>query len=389
MLLLSASVLPGDAQTSEELENIREERRVAQEEAAEQAKLVNAATSEVDELTEALEILLTEVNAAEDRVSNAQRSLDDAELRLEEAKQAVVDQRAEIELLQARLADRAISSFVNQGNEASLFIDSADPTEATRMQRLVEEVTQGEVAVTEQLRIAEENLLLAEQVAEDLEQEAQDFRDEEQAELQLLDEATDAQAVLTAEAENRLDHELTELAAIKDLDAELQGDEQDEIDRLIEIARKAEPPPAPSGGGGGSQPSSPVGAGEIVSVRGIQVHQSVAANVEQMLAAAQAAGVSLSGGGYRSSAGQIEVRKNNCGTSDYAVWEMPASQCRPPTARPGTSQHEKGLAIDFTHNGRLIRSRSNAGYQWLANNASTYGFKNLPSEPWHWSTTGR
>jgi LAS superfamily LD-carboxypeptidase LdcB len=68
---------------------------------------------------------------------------------------------------------------------------------------------------------------------------------------------------------------------------------------------------------------------------------------------------------------------------------MPASQCRPPTARPGTSQHEKGLAIDFTYNGRLIRSRSSAGYQWLAANAAAYGFKNLPSEPWHWSTTGR
>ncbi len=26
--------------------------------------------------------------------------------------------------------------------------------------------------------------------------------------------------------------------------------------------------------------------------------------------------------------------------------------------------------------------------QWLAANASSYGFYNLPSEPWHWSTTG-
>ena len=28
-------------------------------------------------------------------------------------------------------------------------------------------------------------------------------------------------------------------------------------------------------------------------------------------------------------------------------------------------------------------------YQWLAANASHYGLFNLPSEPWHWSVTGR
>ena len=130
-------------------------------------------------------------------------------------------------------------------------------------------------------------------------------------------------------------------------------------------------------------------AGPIVSVRGIQVHASIAGQVESMLAAAAADGVSLSGGGYRSSDSQIRVRRSNCGSSDYAVYQMPASQCRPPTARPGRSQHERGLAIDFTYNGRLIRSRSDNGYRWLAANAASYGFYNLPSEPWHWSTTGR
>ena len=202
-----------------------------------------------------------------------------------------------------------------------------------------------------------------------------------------LDDARQAQAELTAAAEDRLDHELGEMAVLTTLDAELEDDERAEIDRLVEAARKAAPPPAPSGGGG--QPTVPVGTDEIVSVRGIQVHASVADAVDRMLAAAAADNVNLSGGGYRSSAGQIAVRKNNCGTSNYAIYEMPASQCRPPTARPGTSQHEKGLAIDFTYDGRLIRSRSSAGYQWLAANAAAYGFKNLPSEPWHWSTTGR
>jgi len=50
--------------------------------------------------------------------------------------------------------------------------------------------------------------------------------------------------------------------------------------------------------------------------------------------------------------------------------------------------HERGLAIDFTYQGRVISSRSSPGYQWLAAHAGSYGFYNLPSEPWHWSTNG-
>ena len=61
-----------------------------------------------------------------------------------------------------------------------------------------------------------------------------------------------------------------------------------------------------------------------------------------------------------------------------------ASQCTPPTAKPGTSMHEKGLAIDF----ELCSTRTTTCHTWLAKHAATYGFKNLPSEPWHWSTTG-
>jgi LAS superfamily LD-carboxypeptidase LdcB len=47
--------------------------------------------------------------------------------------------------------------------------------------------------------------------------------------------------------------------------------------------------------------------------------------------------------------------------------------------------HERGLAVDF----RNCSVRSTACYQWLAGNAARFGFFNLPSEPWHWSTTGR
>jgi len=103
-----------------------------------------------------------------------------------------------------------------------------------------------------------------------------------------------------------------------------------------------------------------------------------------MLNSARSSGLALSGGGYRDPSGQIELRRQNCGTSYYAIYEMSAGSCSPPTAKPGTSQHEIGLAIDFSN----CSSRGSACYRWLSANAASFGFYNLPSEPWHWSTTG-
>src|SRR3712207_3006805 len=89
---------------------------------------------------------------------------------------------------------------------------------------------------------------------------------------------------------------------------------------------------------------------------------------------------------FRSSSdSQVALRRQNCPD----VYESSPSSCRPPTARPGQSMHERGLAIDFTYQGRTINSRSSPAFQWLANNAGRYGFSNLPSEPWHWSTNGQ
>src|SRR4029434_6065232 len=110
----------------------------------------------------------------------------------------------------------------------------------------------------------------------------------------------------------------------------------------------------------------------------------IAGQLKAMLDAAAADGVPLSGGGYRNPSAQIEVRKNNCGTSYYAIYQMPASQCSPPTAIPGTSMHEVGLAIDFTCNGGGTVSSGDECWDWLQANAVGYGLYNLPSEPWHW-----
>lgn len=139
----------------------------------------------------------------------------------------------------------------------------------------------------------------------------------------------------------------------------------------------------------GEQPTEPVTIDETVVVEGIRVHTSIEANFRGLLDKAAADGVNLSGWGWRDTQAQIRLRRQHCGTTEYAIYRMPSGQCSPPTARPGSSQHERGLAIDFTYNGGSISTRRSPGFRWLDANAGAFGFKNLASEPWHWSTTGR
>jgi LAS superfamily LD-carboxypeptidase LdcB len=126
----------------------------------------------------------------------------------------------------------------------------------------------------------------------------------------------------------------------------------------------------------------------LSTVRTITVACSIAGQLDKMLGAASADGFVLTGQGYRDPQQQLAVRRTNCGSSDYDVYQMPPNSCHPPTAYPGTSMHEQGLAIDFMWNGSIISSHGNAAYQWLAANAAAYGFYNLPSEAWHWSVNG-
>lgn len=130
-------------------------------------------------------------------------------------------------------------------------------------------------------------------------------------------------------------------------------------------------------------------APDVVSVRGVTVARAIAPQVDRLLAAAEADGVRLSGGGFRTPDEQIALRRKNCGPTDYDIYEKPSSQCTPMTAKPGSSNHERGLAIDFTYNGKSISTRDNPGFRWLAANAGRYGLCNLPKEPWHWSVDGR
>lgn len=133
-------------------------------------------------------------------------------------------------------------------------------------------------------------------------------------------------------------------------------------------------------------------SGGLATVGGITVSASIAGQLQSLLNAARADGIVLSGGGYRSPDVTAALRIAN-GCPD--VYTSPASSCRIPTAIPGSSMHEKGLAIDFTWNGSTIcypnrasNCHGNAAFDWLNANAASYGLYGMGAEAWHWSTNG-
>ncbi len=109
---------------------------------------------------------------------------------------------------------------------------------------------------------------------------------------------------------------------------------------------------------------------------------SVQGPLSLMIAAAKADGIILKGGCWRSSKTQAELRRKN-GCPDLT---SPSSTCRIPTAPVGHSQHELGLAIDFDG---IPKAGGGKAHAWLTANAGRFGFYQLPSEGWHWSTTGK
>jgi hypothetical protein len=124
-----------------------------------------------------------------------------------------------------------------------------------------------------------------------------------------------------------------------------------------------------------------------VAIPPIVVNAVIADQVRALLGAARSDGIDLHGAGYRPREDQITLRLAHCGSSGYDIFDRPAGECDPPTAQPGASEHELGLAVDFTENGGILMLGS-PGFQWMVAHADEYGLLNLPSEAWHWSTTG-
>ncbi|QSQ26818.1 M15 family metallopeptidase [Pyxidicoccus parkwayensis] len=102
---------------------------------------------------------------------------------------------------------------------------------------------------------------------------------------------------------------------------------------------------------------------------GEMLHHSAAAAFLRMSAEAHEDGVSLwVTSGYRS---RREQRW---------LYQRYRQGLGPKAARPGRSNHQRGLAVDL-----VVGDITSLTYDWLASHACRFGFRRtVPSEPWHW-----
>jgi LAS superfamily LD-carboxypeptidase LdcB len=333
-----------------------------------------------------------EGNVARQRseLQQAERAQAQSESELARATQAVADAQQRIDELN-KLADRlVVDSFVNPPSDYALEpLRAGSMTDAAVIQSVLEMQGNRDAQLLERLAQAQDSLEAEQAKREDAAAEAKQAQEVAARELDDVEAALGQQQTFAADLELRLNDRLAEAESLRTLDAALSDRlAREQAELAAQLAAAAQPPaqdvapsqiePVP---GGLATVTCP--AGGSITVAG-----SIAGNVQALLDAAAADGVMLCGGGYRDPEEQIALRMAHCGTSYYAIYQMPASQCDPPTAIPGTSMHEQGLAIDFTCNGGGIVSTGDPCWDWLQANAVGYGLYNLPSEPWHWSTNG-
>jgi len=361
----------------------RQQRREVQQKKAQVASQINLLKASDEQVGKALDALQANVSAQTAKVASARQAAAAATQRAASTKAAEERTRAKLGSLRSTLQQTAIDAYVH-GPTARFVVafEATDLNEAARRDELLKVAVGQGTDVADELRATREDLGIQRAAADAAQQAAVDRRKQVEANLADLKTAEAQQQKVADGVESRLNAALAESQALEAVDQQLAAQI---AAQQAALARRLA---SRSSSGGTFSGTRRFGSVSVTSVRGIVVNVTIASQVEALLAAAEADGFALSGGGYRDPEQQVALRRAHCGSSDYAIYDAPASSCHPPTAQPGTSMHELGLAIDFTSGGSIISSRSNPAYQWLAANAARFGLHNLPSEPWHWSTNG-
>ncbi|MFP5321920.1 MAG: D-alanyl-D-alanine carboxypeptidase family protein [Acidimicrobiia bacterium] len=423
-LLLVLGALPAGAQSDTEAE--RDALRDRQDRLAEQLDVLQASDAEIGAALDELDAALAAQQAALDA---AVAAADQAAAAERQAERDLAAARTDVAVLEQAIAEMAVASYVHPPtSDLVQSLQAETLSDALKQQVFLAARAQRDLNLLDLLEDAEARAEVRAQELAAATEAAHQAVAAADAEVLRLDEERARQASFAADLQGRIDGALAEAAALADLDAELSAQIVAEQAALIERLPPPPPPPAPVATPVTTpvdpvepepepeptpvedpRPTEPEPVDEpaprpsvpptttprprtptppLATVRGFTVHAEIADELEAMLTAAEADGHTFGGSAYRSTERQIQLRMANCGPTEYDIWYRPASTCSPPTAVPGRSLHEQGRALDLTYEGRLITTRANAGFQWLASNAASYGFFNLPSEPWHWSTTG-
>lgn len=119
------------------------------------------------------------------------------------------------------------------------------------------------------------------------------------------------------------------------------------------------------------------------------VNSRVSGAVQSIFSAMRASGVPATAtSSFRTQSHQTDLcmKDAGCRKGNYSL-----------VGRPGTSNHQMGLAIDFegptARGGNACTSRaaspSNPTWAWLKKNAASFGYRQYAKESWHWDPTSK
>jgi hypothetical protein len=413
-VVMAIGILGPDLASSAPKNDPRAQReQVRAEQAANAAKLDTSKASKA-EIDDALQVITENLATQEAALARTQEQVAQAKKDIADAEAAIERLKGEIDTLKKLVRERAVTAFVSPpGDDVLTVLDTNDFVTASSRKFYIELRSQSDADVADRLNGAmaeidfqREKAEQARKVAEEKEAEqAKRTEAVRTAKAQKEQIADSLEATINAQIKRSIELQKTDRELSKQIAQEAAAAAarlaaakaaQDQAAAAAAAAAAAKPPTDTQGSGSGGGEAAPLppagpptGAGtgsggvSLCNVQGITVNCAIKDQLNNMMNDARSKGVRLSGGGYRDPAQQIALRRAHCGSSYYAIYQMPSSSCRPPTARPGTSQHEVGLAIDFDNCGY-----GSPSYNYLKGNASRFGFYNLPSESWHWSTTG-
>ncbi len=385
VVIAVVALLPGSRASADTAADQREVKR-KRAEVASQIDTLKATDTQLDS---ALADLQANVRATQAAMADAQADVDAATDRARQAERQAAETQARIDQLRGQVVQAAVDAYVEpKGDQALDMFEERSANDASAKQALIDVTSGAKLDVVDEFRNAKQQLEEQQAEADAARAEAEQRRDALAEKKAGYDTALAQQQQVADQVSARIDDKLAESQALATLDSKLSDQLAREQAALAQKLRAARGSSGGGGGGGGRGSASiSVSRPGLSSVGGITVASSIAGQLQSLLNAASAAGYDLGGSGWRDSSGQIALRRQNCGSSDYAVYQMSPEQCSPPTAIPGRSKHEQGLAIDFTIGGHTLRT-SDGAYQWMVGNAGSYGFVNLPGEPWHWSVGG-
>ncbi len=141
---------------------------------------------------------------------------------------------------------------------------------------------------------------------------------------------------------------------------------------------------------------------ELVTLRnGQQVDRRIYPDLQEMFDAMRADGIyPIVASGYRTEQKQRQLLNDKIGEYEekgYSRWRA-RKKALAWVSRPGTSEHQLGIAVDI--NQEDSRSTARQVYGWLEKNAHLYGFicrypgekaaiTGVSNEPWHYRYVGR